>query len=170
MTDDIIFTSVTGSRLYGLDHEGSDKDSIIVYGDKRKTRHKIVGEDDTIHVGLAELLDKAFSGSPQFVEAVFSHRKEWQNTDWRPMFDSFRVPVSAVRAKYMRTIRAFIGTDTQKSRQHAVRLGVALRDLRRNNGWYSPTLNQENRELVQTMAHNYQGEELLQKIEEIIYE
>ena len=170
MSDDIIFTSVHGSRLYGLDHEGSDRDSIIVYGDKRKARHKHVGKDDTIHIGLADLLDKAFSGAPQFVEAVFSHQKEWTNTDWRPMFDSFRVPVSAVRAKYMRTIRAFIGTDTQKSRQHAVRLGVALRDLRRNNGWYSPTLTADDVALVKSTALAYRDEELLQQIEEIIYE
>lgn len=170
MADDIIFTSVHGSRLYNLDHEDSDHDSIIVYADKRKARHKHIGKDDTIHIGLADLLDKAFSGAPQFVEAVFSHKKDWTNEDWRPMFDSFRVPVSAVRAKYMRTIRAFIGTDTQKSRQHAVRLGIALRDLRRNNGWYSPTLNDERRRLVQDTALAYSGEELLQKIEEIIYE
>lgn len=170
MTDDIVFTSVTGSRLYGLDHEGSDKDSIIVYEDKRKARHRIVGEDDTIYVGLADLLDKAFSGSPQFVEAVFSHKKEWTNTDWRPMFDSFRVPISAVRAKYMRTIRAFIATDTQKARQHAIRLGIALMHIRKNNGWYNPTLTPEEIEFVKATATLYQGEQLLQKIEEIIYE
>lgn len=170
MSDDIIFTSVHGSRLYGLDHEGSDRDSIIVYGDKRKARHKQVGKEDTIHIGLADLLDKAFSGAPQFVEAVFSHKKEWTNTDWRPMFDSFRVPVSAVRAKYMRTIRAFVGTDTQKSRQHAIRLGLALMHLRKNNGWYSPTLTPEEVEFVKATASLYQGEQLLEKIEEIIYE
>lgn len=168
MTDQIVFTTVHGSRLYGLNHADSDDDSMIVYNDKRKPLHVKRGDLDVIHVGLPWLLDNAYKGSVQFVEAVFSHDKVWTDPSWRPMFDTMRIPVAAVRETFTRTIRTFVHMDTQKSRQHAVRLGLALHDIRVNDGWYDPKLTERQQFTVRALATLYRGDDLLKAIEEII--
>ena len=168
MSDEIVFTTVHGSRLYGLNHAQSDEDNMIVYEGKREPLHKHTGKLDVIHVGLPNLLELTYKGSLQFMEGSFSHQKVWVDTSWRPMFDSLRVPVTAVRDQYFHRIEAFIKIDTQKARQHAVRLGLTLRDLRINDGWYDPTLTHEQKVLVQTTAATTHGRALYERIRERI--
>ena len=137
--EEIAFTTVHGSRLYGLDHEGSDKDSMIVYNDHRRANHKKNGDEDVIHVGIFDLIEKAYGGAHQYVEGVFSQKKIWQDETYRPLIENIRIPGATVAEKYERTIKK-LSYGEFKLRRHAIRLSIALNSLRRA-GHYDPTLN-----------------------------
>lgn len=168
MTNDIIFKTVVGSHLYGLNHPGSDLDEFVVYFSKRKIKVTQAGGIDLTEVCLSDLLDNAFKGGPNFVEAVFSFKKEWFDPSWRPMFDTLRIPAVAIRDPYLHRINDFLKIDTQKSRQHAVRLGLTIQDLKRNDGWFNPTLTEAQKSFVISQATGLRGEELLESIKELM--
>ena len=136
---EIAFTTVHGSRLYGLDHAGSDKDSMIVYNDHRRAKHKKNGDEDVIHVGIFDLIEKAYDGSHQFVEGIFSQKKTWHDETYRPLIESLVIPGAHVAEKYERTIKKLCYENT-KLRRHAVRLWLGLNQLRAS-GKMNPTLN-----------------------------
>jgi len=141
MTEEI-FTTIHGSRLYGFAHEGSDRDVFTVTDSPaRKARHRKVGHEDHLTVGIFHFLDLATSGSHQSVEALFSPYKVWADTDaarqYRVMLESIRV--GGVAEKFERTIRKFCYGDF-KRRRHACRLSLALDSLRLH-GHMNPALN-----------------------------
>jgi hypothetical protein len=158
MTDKILFTTVHGSHLYGLAHAGSDRDSMVVYADSRKARHKKSGEDDRIHVGVYDLLEKAADGSHQFVEGLFSQKKVWHDESFRPLLEATRIPGAWVRPKFERTIKKFCFDDF-KFRRHAVRLHFLLRDLT-DTGVADPTLSPIRVAYANYLAERYEDREL----------
>src|SRR6187431_1837508 len=112
----IIFSTIHGSRLYGLDHAGSDDDQYVVYEEKRGARQSVTGKDDITRVGLHDFLDKAFSGSHQSVEALFSPYKVWELDEYRPFIENAVIPAGGIREKYMRTIKKFSFEDFKRRR------------------------------------------------------
>lgn len=133
MADEIVFTTVHGSRLYGFAHEGSDFDTYTVTLSRSLKVHQTVDDEgnDRVRVGLWHFLDLATSGSHQSVEALFSPMKEWGPAadQYRPMLEHMRIGGGEVFEKYERTIRRFCHGDF-KRRRHAVRLMLNLDDLR----------------------------------------
>lgn len=159
-----VFRTVHGSHLYGLAHEGSDRDTFIVtFEDRGRARQTMVGDDDTVRVGWRTFLERATSGSHQSAEALFSTRKEWTpaGAALLPLIEGVRVTGGEVALKYERTIRKFAYGDFKK-RRHAARLWVNLIGLR-NEGWFNPTLDPGSIELVNWLA-GLTGDELLAKL------
>lgn len=161
--DNIIFTTPHGSHLYGLAHEGSDNDSMIVYGDTRPAKHRKHGDQDVIHVGVYALIEMAQSGSHQFAEGVMSQKKIWHDETWRPYIEGLQLPPAQIGEKYERTIKKLCFEDSFKLRRHAVRLWCNLSDMRiHSGGRFDPTLNKGDVLFVSKLAKDYRDRELRQ--------
>ena len=156
-----VFTTVAGSRLYGMSHDDSDYDTFtVVTGRRRKGRHHVNGDQDRVVVTLPRFLDLVTSGSHQSVEALFSPYKEWnpQYESLRPFLESYRITGPEVFAKYERTIKSFCYGDF-KRRRHAVRLMWGLSQLR-DRGFLVPVLRPQEVEYATILAETLEGEEL----------
>lgn len=156
-----IFRTIHGSRLYGLDHAGSDKDTFIVTtSNATKTKHTVSAEEDQQIVGLNLFLYRTYTGSHQSVEALFSPFKVWnpEYEHYRPMVEEMTVYGSNVFEKYERTIKNFCFGDF-KRRRHAVRLSWNLMELR-ENGRFNPRMTDEQIGFSAFLAETMDGENL----------
>ncbi len=162
----VIFSTIHGSRLYGLDHAGSDDDQFIVFEEKRQARQSVSGKDDIVRVGLHDFLDKAYGGSHQSVEALFSPFKVWEAEEYRPFLDHAVIPAGAVREKYMRTIKKFSFEDF-KRRRHAVRLGFSVIGMQ-SEGRFNPRLSPMQIIEATDLANNLWGLPLYREIQDRI--
>lgn len=157
----VIFSTIHGSQLYGLAHEGSDCDTFTVT-DSTSThvRQTVSGESDSVRMGFNTFLIRALGGSHQSVEALFSPYKEW-NDDFlylKPFIDNMVVCGAEVYARYERTIRRFCFGDL-KRRRHAVRLSWNLEDLRAR-GRFNPVMDEDDATNAIALAIMAEGEEL----------
>lgn len=157
----VIFSTIHGSRLYGLAHEGSDRDTFTVTDNtSTHARQTVNGDSDSVRVGFNTFLIRALGGSHQSVEALFSPYKEW-NEDFlhlKPFIDNMVVCGGEVYAKYERTIRKFCFGDF-KRRRHAVRLSWNLEGLRAE-GRFNPVMDEEEATNATALAVVAEGEEL----------
>lgn len=163
----LIFQTVHGSHLYGLDHEGSDHDIYQVYeGSGTHLNQTITQHGLDICVGTLEAFTRrALTGSHQSVEALFSPVKEFSpgmEAKYGAYLEGFRVTGAEVFAKYERTIHKFCFGDF-KRRRHAVRLALNLDGLRRH-GYFNPRLSEADRQLVTSVAGIVEGDELWQAL------
>lgn len=157
---EVIFSTLHGSHLYGLAHEGSDLDTYTVTDSTRvRVRQSVTGADDSVRVGFNAFLIRALGGSHQSVEALFSPVKEWNPAfdHLRPMIDNMVVCGSEVFAKYERIIHKFCFGDF-KRRRHAVRLSQNLQGLRRD-GRFNPRMTEEEKRIANSLA-NLEGDAL----------
>ena len=157
----VIFSTIHGSHLYGLAHEGSDRDTFTVT-DSTSThaRQRLNGDSDSVTVGFNTFLIRALGGSHQSVEALFSPYKEW-NEEFlylKPFIDNMVVCGAEVYAKYERTIRKFCFGDF-KRRRHAVRLSWNLESLRAE-GRFNPVMDEGEATNATALAVVAEGEEL----------
>lgn len=140
----VLFKTVTGSRLYGLSHSESDYDYFVVVSKVKSNRarystHKIKGDEDTVTVDHGAFTEGLRKGVPQYLEAVFSDVPEVDMlTAWR---HSYRFTTQAWDT-YLRTIKSSAMQETMKSRRHAIRLAYNMADLRRY-GKFNPHLTPE---------------------------
>lgn len=160
---DLIFMTVHGSHLYGMAHEGSDRDYYLVYeGTDPKLRQRVVDGADVVRGTVDAFLTRAVSGSHQSVEALFSPFKVYPSLEmrerWDPLFEGLRITGPEVFEKYERTIRKFCYGDF-KRRRHAVRLAQNLKGLR-GNGRFNPDMTAEEIEMANTLAADLSAEEL----------
>lgn len=162
----LIFSTVHGSHLYGLAHEGSDLDVYEVYeGKSLKLHQKTDGLDDSVRGTLDAFLVRAYTGSHQSVEALFSEQKQWapgMHRMWGHYIDNILIRGPEVFAKYERTIKKFSYGDF-KRRRHAARLSLNLRSLR-EYGRFNPTLSQPEVVLCNAYAKTFEGDELCQQL------
>lgn len=168
----LIFTTIHGSRLYGLAKPDSDYDWYSVYTDDHQFQPGQRGQrilsysdrrDDEISVTLEEFLKRIRSGSHQAIEALFSKEKKWEDARMRPFLASMRVTSPEVFLAYERTIRKFAYGDF-KRRRHAVRLALNLASLRAH-GFFDPRLSQAEKEaLVEPYATLLSGKQLLRAL------
>ncbi len=168
MNDQLIFRTEHGSHLYGLSHEGSDRDIYEVYDKPGHTLRQQFLEDgmDVVRGGIWAFVNRALTGSHQSCEALFSGRKEWTDYGWNrygAFIEGLRVAGGDVVEKYERTIRKFAYSD-YKRRRHSVRLYFNLHDLRRC-GRFNPTLDGIQIPLVNEIARLYEGDALAEKLE-----
>jgi len=143
--DTVLFKTIHGSKLYGMDHAGSDEDYYIVTPTRKTSRQvnakqKIVDGIDTMAVDFASFVRMAQKGSPQALETMFSRKSK------SDFFEDYRTNYYAsdpeVIHTYMRTIKNFSYSDTFKLRRHALRLSLNLTELL-HTGRFNPTLSPE---------------------------
>lgn len=162
----LIFSTVHGSHLYGLAHEGSDLDVYEVYeGKADNLRQSMSGKDDSVRGTLEAFLRRALTGSHQSVEALFSQKKVYapgMEEKYGPMLDGLYIRGGDVYAKYERTIKKFCYGDF-KRRRHACRLSLNLHELRKY-GRFNPELRQAEAVLCSGYANALHGDDLLAQL------
>lgn len=136
----MLYKTVHGSRLYGTAHENSDHDFYVVIaptGKRKYAKQSIVNGIDTTTVDLPTFIRHATMGVPQALEAMWSPCAIVDEIPWRWNFYAG----TEARSRFARTIKNFIIGDaaTVKSKRHALRLGIELRDLLKY-GRFSPVM------------------------------
>lgn len=157
-----LFETIHGSRLYNLHHENSDYDYFRVI-DEGKTRQTIQGLDDSLVMSYDRFMDRLNHGSPQSLEALFSHQATIDEFPY--LRQGFQIGREETFNTYMRTIKAFAHSqkDTLKRQRHAFRLSMNLNDLYRY-GYFNPTLDTSQRNRVLSITEPIDPEELLKQI------
>ena len=140
--EQLLFSTVHGSRLYGLAHAESDFDRFEVYGwIKSRGRQKMYGREDVTKTSFDRFMRYCDKGVPQYLEAMFS---EMATEDHIPYIrKNYHVNMTNVRDIYARTIKAFWmrGEEetSMKMRRHALRLLENLHSME-STGRFNPTL------------------------------
>lgn len=157
----VIFSTIHGSRLYGLATLESDEDTFTVTDstDPRPLQ-TVVGQYDNVTVGFNTFMVRALGGSHQSVEALFSPYKAWNPAyeHFKPFIENAVVCGGDVYAKYERTIHKFCFGDF-KRRRHAVRLSFNLAGLRAE-GRFNPVMTENEKWTADFSARHMEGEEL----------
>jgi hypothetical protein len=172
--DTVLFKTIHGSRLYGLNHENSDEDYLTITPTKyvkrkliqqekaaKGIKHKIDGNDDMLMYDFASFIKLTHEGSPQALEAMFSRQAV------SPFFEPYRQNWFAsdpiVVNRYLRTIHRFSVDENEekrlKWRRHAVRLSFNLEELV-YTGRFNPTLSENNVRHVKRIADKPQEQYL----------
>lgn len=138
----LLLRTISGSRLYGLSHAGSDEDWIEVYGwDKGRGVQKIKDGQDVTRASFDSFMRYCDKGVPQYLEAMFSPVAEVDEIS--AFRQSYTPNMTNVRDTYMRTIKSFwmhgIENDDFKRRRHAARLILNLRSME-ESGRFTPAL------------------------------
>lgn len=158
---DLIFETITGSHLYGMNHADSDVDvARVTYSTSAKARHHKGVEQDTMTIPWTVFLIRILEGSHQSVEVLFSREKVW-NPDYeylQAFTENYVVTGSEVFAKYERTIKKFCYGDF-KRRRHAVRLSYNLRELR-GYGRFNPRMTDDEIRSATNLANAFSGDDL----------
>lgn len=170
MEHKVLFKTRHGSHLYGLNHADSDEDFYTVLERPRGRRYKwakqsIVDGEDSLRVDLPTWLRLCEKGVPQALEAMFSTEPMEDNLPF--LRASYRAG-GEVRRTYARTITNFVYTDEFKRRRHAVRLAYNLNDLLKY-GRFNPRMTPGQIEIANSLALDYHGEGLLDKLWLIAY-
>ena len=173
----VIFSTIHGSRLYGLDHADSDYDTYTVvtndhdFSESGLRRGQHVrsfadgpNEDDVV-VTLNEFLKRVGKGSHQACEALFSQEKVlgegW--VTWGPLLNAVRITSPDAFYAYERTIRKFAFGDF-KRRRHAIRLAGDLWYLRMW-GEFNPRMTQAEVQYATRLAEVASGNALLRRLD-----
>lgn len=140
----VIFETVHGSHLYGLNHAESDLDIYQVIGFSaaemnRKTKQTIVNNEDRIVVSYARFMRLCENGNPQALEAMFSQKASKDLIS--NVRSAFRIDLSCTSRVYLRTIKNFANGGA-KQRTHALRLIRNLNEMW-DKGYFNPTLSPE---------------------------
>lgn len=167
----ILFRTVTGSRLYGLHHEGSDWDYYTVVDRVVKKKasyhtHSIVDGLDSNVLDFGTWVNECQAGTPQALEAMFSTKAE---VDLIPEFRSqFRGGTNY--KKYLSTMKALVldNPDSFKHKRHSLRLAINLADLK-SYGRFNPTLTERQIKFVNIMAENHSAEFLAEFSNRLAY-
>ena len=161
MTDDTVFITPTGSRLYNLANEHSDFDYLQVRDDGRKSNaHSVVGELDVRVFSPQSLLDLATKKpSHTTAEAFFSPLKSYGSAAdrWIPMLAAFRPAALATAANFKRTAIGSLQTGDKefKRLRFALYLAWAAWELRAK-GFYNPQLTDEHAAELTESARRFQ--------------
>lgn len=152
--ESILLKTVHGSRLYGLHSATSDYDTYVVtnepYNNTRKARHIMRGLDDVVTISLSEFMRQCADGVPQALEALYSPLADVNKI--QGLSSSFMPDTGRSVTRYTSAIYSFgMKKDTEKSRRHALRLSLNLRDIL-EVGKFTPRLTPEQVYLVYTGA------------------
>lgn len=145
--DTVLLKTIHGSKLYGLDHAGSDDDFYVVtptvrvarVSRKNHVKQTITGNLDTVYVDFKTFTRLASEGVPQALEAMYSKKNVSE------FFEDYRQgyfcsdPI--VLHTYMRTMKSFSLTEKLpfKRKRHALRLALNLEEIL-YTGRFNPTL------------------------------
>lgn len=146
----LLFRTIHGSHLYGLNHSDSDIDYFEVYSNREGARHRrpqqtIVNGIDTVRMELSTFMLYADRGAHQTLEALFSPVAEVDLI--HDLRRAYRVNTATFRNKFSDVIHSFMMSDSKKKLRHAVRLGWALHDGL-EYGRFNPVLTPRRREFL----------------------
>lgn len=169
MEHKILFRTISGSRLYGLEHEGSDWDYYTVVDTVRTKKatystHKIVDGIDSVVVDMGTFIGLCQKGVPQALEAMFSTKAD---IDHIPEFRAAFRAGTEIKA-YLGAMKQCASEDTLKSRRHTIRLGVNLSQIGRNKR-FNPTLNPGQVRGITQAAERWDAEKCYQVAKEIAF-
>lgn len=168
--DNTIFTTIHGSHLYGLNNNSSDVDHYVVVRDGSTIQSKKDSEDVLIIIiTLDDFLTSVSKGVPQAVEALFSSKKVYQNSNWEPYINGLR-PGNNLLTIYRRTIFNFAHRNggrtggalvTAKSspyyqmkiKRHALRLCINLNEYVLY-GMFNPTLSELDSSVISELVYD----------------
>lgn len=154
--DTVLFKTIHGSRLYGLNTDSSDEDYYVVTPTRKVSRQinakqTIIGDQDVVAVDFKSFTTLAQKGVPQALETMFSQASK------SDFFEDYRQNYYAsdpeVIHTYMRTIKSFSLTerDPFKRKRHALRLSLNLEELM-YTGRFNPTLKPEDAMRITRLA------------------
>ncbi len=167
----IIFKTLHGSHLYGLNHAESDVDwyavhnAQIVYEGKVQTPKKdslqtVVNGLDMTLMTWKTFHIQAFEGVPQALEAMFSQKAEIDSIEaWR---NSFHVSLPNMLNKYKHAVEKFSAFDF-KRRRHALRYILNLNTALESGGRFDPTLNDSEKLFISEAAMDKNYIDILRK-------
>lgn len=147
MTDDTVFITPVGSRLYGLENADSDYDYFVIRDkDMRRNKHSVQEEFDVrtfSAIGLHEMLMRKPTHTG--LEALYSPLRVLgpRASTWMPFLDGIRPGLPALRHTFL---SAALGTLTVKdeAKFKRFRLGLMLADkyieATKSGGLYNPRL------------------------------
>ena len=156
---DVLFKTQHGSKLYGLDHAGSDDDWFTVVAKKsgttahtrkRYAKQTIVDGLDVNVVDFGTWVNGCVTGVPQYLEAMSSNMEVY---DAIPEFRAAFRASTGVYEKYLRTIKSFALSEDEgiKKKRHALRLALNLQSIGRY-GRFNPRLSVEERIYITDFA------------------
>lgn len=157
----VLFETIHGSHLYGLNHAGSDLDLYIVADVHGRPKHTVKDGLDLTIVPLSHFMAQAHTGVPQALEAMFSESVS-HDGPFQSMRLNYRAGLGDCVDKYTRTVRNF-AHGTVKQQRHAMRLSMNLRDIA-NTGRFNPTLNAEDRKLILSHEEIIDPDEYLESL------
>jgi len=150
-----LLSTIHGSHLYGLAHEGSDLDIYEVHLGIRSRQTKN-GDDDRLRISLEDFTANLEKGNPQAIEALCSPLAE-TDPRWSAFLSGLRPNRTAALQTYRRTAlnfglnhggrsgaalnRAIAGMEF-KMRRHALRLAHGMGQIART-GLLNPTLDEQ---------------------------
>lgn len=167
----IIFKSLHGSHLYGLNHAGSDIDWYAVHNanvsyegkaqtPKTDSFQTVVDGIDMTLMTWKTFHIQAFEGVPQALEAMFSERVEIDKIEaWR---HGFHVGLPNMMNKYAHAIEKF-ATFEFKRRRHAMRYVVNLNEALKAGGRFNPTLSDSEKLFISEAAMDKNYIQILRK-------
>jgi predicted nucleotidyltransferase len=125
----VLLRTIHGSHLYGLAHDGSDKDIYEVVETKRTKKKRNIkqtivnGVDKTV-VDLSTFMHMVDECVPQALEALWTPVAEVDKI--HEFRTNYRVNRAKMKEVYIRTALNFAQRDDIKSRRHAIRLMLNL--------------------------------------------
>jgi len=147
----ILYRTIAGSRLYGLEHADSDWDYYTVIDRVPKSKaayhaHTIVDGIDTTVVDFGTWIADCQANVPQALEAMFSTKADF---DQLAFFRSqFRAGTNYdVYYGIMKRMALTPKWDDFKHRRHIMRLALCIRSMR-DSGRFDPTLTESQIEFV----------------------
>lgn len=142
-----VFTTLHGSRLYGLHTDESDWDYYTVISSGENKTY-IDGDLDHRVITFDTFLEQIDRGVPQALEALFSPVQVWSGREdfLKPILYRFRAGY-VTYSTYRRTIKAFALHENLERRKHVVRLALNLNGLVKNRR-FNPVLTAEELKLV----------------------
>jgi len=154
---ELLLRTIHGSRLYGLSHANSDHDYFEVYGWKKfRGRQRIADGDDRTRQSYDRFMRYCEKGVPQYLEAMFSHRADFDAFPFDRLTE-YGVNYVNARDTYERTIKSFwlSGCENNdfKKRRHSARLALNLTSIY-HTGRFNPTLTFGERLLVEARAQS----------------
>lgn len=154
MKQNVLFRTIHGSRLYGLDHEDSDFDWYVVV-EKAVTKKKkfitqhISGREDVTTVDFGTWQNLCMSGEPKALEAMFSQKahvdriKEFRN--------AFKAGYEYGPYYGIMKRMSIEHPNSFKHKRHILRLAINLKDLQAT-GRFNPTLSKVELAMVNSLA------------------
>ncbi len=138
----ILYKTISGSRLYGTAHPNSDWDyyTVVDRVPKKKAKyhtHSIIDGLDSNVLDFGTWILECQAGVPQALEAMFSRRPEFDRlSEFRA---AFRGGTETRAYTGMMKTMCMEHPDSFKHRRHQLRLGLNLQDLR-ETGRFNPTM------------------------------
>ena len=156
LTEDTIFITPTGSRLYGLENEQSDYDFTILSAGER---HSFVHYQDGIDIRQVDFLTYArgLRDKPGgvFLESLYSQKKILgaQAANYLPYLNGFTPKATALQANMLKMAIAAVRKKPYKRVRFAIVLASRWNQWRwSGQGRYDPTLTPEERQPIEDLA------------------